>query len=157
MNNPLINVLMTTYNLEDYIKQSVESVLEQETEYVYNLIIVDDCSTDATVEIINDIIKNHPKGNYIELHQNEFNLGVVKNSKNAISLAKAPYIAMIDGDDYWISKVKLQKQCSFLELNPDYNSSCSLVQSYYENSGKSKIFIDGWHFSKKKTLICLTI
>ena len=109
-NNFKINVLMTTYNLEKYVEESILSVLNQKTEFDFNLIILDDCSTDNTISIISSIAKSHPFGNKIELHINENNLGVLQNSKKIFGLAKAPYVAMIDGDDYWIDMQKIQKQ-----------------------------------------------
>ncbi len=148
-----INVLMTTYNLEKYVEESILSVINQKTEFDFNLIILDDCSTDNTINIINSIAKTHPFGNKIELHINENNLGVLQNSKKIFGLASAPYIAMIDGDDYWIDQQKIQKQCHFLENNTDFNSSCSLVQSYYVSSGFRKTFVDGWHKSKKEDYV----
>lgn len=144
---------MTTYNLEKYVEQSILSVLNQKTEFDFNLIVLDDCSTDSTISIINSISKSHFFGNKIELHLNENNLGVLQNSKKIFGLAKAPYIAMIDGDDYWIDDLKIQKQCEFLENHPDYNSSCSLVESYYVSSGLRKTFVDGWHRSKKEEYV----
>jgi glycosyltransferase involved in cell wall biosynthesis len=152
-NNCKINVLMTTYNLEKYVEESILSVLNQITNYTFNLIILDDCSTDNTIQLINQIVESHPKGDVIELHINENNLGVLQNSKKIFELAKAPYIAMIDGDDYWTDKRKIQMQCEFLENHPDYNSSCSLVESYYVSSGLRKTFVDGWHRSKKEEYV----
>lgn len=144
-----INVIMTTFNIEKYVEKSIKSVLNQGTEYAYNLIIVDDCSTDGTIAIIENIINSHPKGNLIELHKNSVNLGVVKNSRKILSLAKAPYVAMIDGDDYWVDKLKLQKQIGFLENNPDFNSSAGIVKKLIEDTGEIKIFRDGWNHEKK--------
>lgn len=141
---------MTTFNIENYVEKSIKSVLDQETEYAYNLIIVDDCSTDGTVAVINNIMNSHPNGNFIELHQNSVNLGVVKNSRKILSLAKAPYVAMIDGDDYWIDNLKLEKQVGFLENNPEFNSSAGIVKKLFEDTGKMKIFRDGWNHEKKE-------
>lgn len=141
---------MTTYNLEKYVEESILSVLNQRTEFAFNLLILDDCSTDNTISIINSIVNSHPNGHLIELHSNENNLGVLQNSKKIFGLATAPYIAMIDGDDYWIDEQKIQKQCHFLENNKDFNSSCSLVESFYVSSGIRKKFVDGWHKSKKE-------
>jgi glycosyltransferase involved in cell wall biosynthesis len=141
---------MTTYNLEKYVEESILSVLNQKSEFAFNLLILDDCSTDNTIAIINSIINSHKNGHLIELHINEKNLGMLQNSKKIFGLATAPYIAMIDGDDYWIDEEKIQKQCHFLENNMDFNSSCSLVQSYYVASGIRKTFVDGWHKSKKE-------
>ncbi len=144
-----VNVIMTTFNIEKYVEKSIKSVLDQETEYAFNLIIVDDCSTDGTIAIIENSISSHPKGNLIELHKNSVNLGVVKNSRKILSLAKAPYVAMIDGDDYWIDNLKLQKQIGFLENNHEFNSSAGIVKKLIEETGEIKIFRDGWNHEKK--------
>lgn len=144
-----VNVIMTTFNIEKYVEKSIKSVLDQETEYGFKLIIVDDCSTDKTIAIIENSINSHPNGNLIELHQNKVNLGVVKNSKRILSLAKAPYVAMIDGDDYWIDNLKLQKQIGFLESNPEFNSSAGIVKKLIEDTGEVKIFRDGWNHEIK--------
>lgn len=144
------NVIMTTFNIENYVEKSIKSVLDQETEYAFNLIIVDDCSTDGTVAVINNIINSHPNGNLIELHQNNINLGVVKNSRKILSLTKAQYVAMIDGDDYWIDNLKLQKQVGFLENNPEFNSSAGVVKKLIEDTGEIKIFRDGWNHEKNE-------
>lgn len=145
-----LNVLMTTYNIENYIEKSIGSVLNQETEYDYNLIIVDDCSSDATVEIINRIIKNHPKGLLINLIINDVNLGVVKNSRKILGLASAPYVAICDGDDYWINVNKIQKQVAFLENNPDFNSTTGIVEILFDSTRKMKIMRDGWNHENRK-------
>ncbi len=144
-----ISVLITTFNVEKYISKCITSALQQKTNYTFKIVVLDDCSTDTTVEQIKNIINNHPKGNLIELHQNTINLGVVKNAKKIIGLAKTPYIAILDGDDYWVDDKKLEKQCSFLEKHVNFNISVGLVESYYAKTNKRKIFIDGWHIEKQ--------
>lgn len=150
---PTVNVLVTTYNLEKYIEQCLNAILNQETQYSYRVIIVDDCSKDGTVAVIKEIIKSHPNGNLIDLHVNEENLGVVKNSRKIFGLATAKYIAMCDGDDYWVDMKKLEKQTSFLEQHPEYNSSACIVNAYYQITGKFKIVTDLWYLEKKESYV----
>lgn len=147
---PDISVLMTAYNIGNFIKQAINSVLDQKIEYTYELIIADDCSSDNTKNIVKEFIQNHPKGNLIRYYRNEKNLGLIQNSKYIFSLARGRYIAMIDGDDYWIDNEKLQKQIFFLEKNMDFNSSTGIVLMKNEETNKTKILRDGWNTSKKE-------
>lgn len=116
----VVSVNMITYKHEYYIKQAIEGVLMQQTNFDFELIIADDCSPDATSEIINDIIKNHPQGNKIKYFRHKENIGMQENGIFAFNQCKGKYMALCEGDDYWIDPLKLQKQVDFLEANPDY-------------------------------------
>ena len=116
-----ISVIMITYNHANYIKQSIESILDQETEFEFELIISNDNSPDHTDEIVNDIILTHPKGNLIQYYNHEKNLGMMPNFMFTLQKATGKYIALCEGDDYWTDKNKLQKQVDFLEKNQDYS------------------------------------
>lgn len=116
-----VSVLMITYNHANYIKQAIESILNQETEFDLELIITNDNSPDNTDEIVNDIIKTNPKGNLIKYFKHEKNLGMMPNFLFTLQKATGKYVALCEGDDYWSDHNKLQKQLSFLENNPDYS------------------------------------
>lgn len=92
-----IDILMATYNGEQYIKQQIESILSQ-TFCDFNLIISDDKSSDKTLEIINDYMKVDSR---IRLYQNERNLGYNDNFMLLISRSNAPFFAIADQDDIW--------------------------------------------------------
>lgn len=109
-----ISIILPAFNVENTLTYSIESVLRQ-TYKNFELIIINDCSTDKTDEII-QTFKDHR----IVYIKNEINLGLIKNLNNAISIAKGEYIARIDGDDIWIREDKLEKQVAFLEQNKDY-------------------------------------
>ena len=130
----LVSVDMVTYMHEAYIKQAIEGVLTQETSFEYDLIIADDCSLDRTSEIVNEIIKNHDKGYRIKYFRHKKNLGIHVNCLFALQQCKSKYIAVCDGDDYWIDTLKLQKQVDFLEKNEDYN-----LVGHYTKSTNDKI------------------
>ncbi|HEX8269215.1 MAG TPA: glycosyltransferase [Flavobacterium sp.] len=117
---PLVSVDMITYKHEPYIRQAIEGVLSQETTFEYELIIADDCSPDGTQAIVEDILRSHPAGYRIKYFRHEKNIGMLANGKFAGEQCKAKYMALCEGDDYWIDPLKLQKQVSFLEENPDY-------------------------------------
>lgn len=94
----MISVAMTTYNGSKYLREQIDSILNQ-TEKDFELIICDDCSSDDTFAIISDYEKNDFR---IHVYKNEKNLGYVKNFEKAISLCKGDYIALSDQDDVWL-------------------------------------------------------
>jgi len=106
---------MCTYNRAHFITQAIDSVLSQ-TFTDWELIILDDCSTDNTKEIIQKYLTD-PRIKYIE---NEINLGITKNRNKALSLSHGEYIAVLDSDDYWTNNNKLSLQNEFLDLNKNY-------------------------------------
>lgn len=119
----MVAIEMITYNHEKYIAQAIESVINQKTHYKYRLIICDDASNDKTQDICKRFELKFP--DKIELHLNKVNKGVRLNAKKLHELSfnsSAKYIAMLDGDDYWCDKEKLQKQVDFLESNSDFST-----------------------------------
>jgi len=103
-NTPLVSIAMCTYNGERFLREQLNSLIKQ----TYNnieLIIVDDGSSDKTIELIQEYIEND---NRIKLYQNENNLGFVKNFEQAISLCSGDYIALADQDDIWyLNKIEV--------------------------------------------------
>lgn len=116
----VVSIVMITFNHELYIREAIESVLLQKTNFDFELIIANDCSPDNTDNIISDIKLNHPKASCIQYYRQGENIGMMSNFIFALKQAKGKYIALCDGDDYWIDENKLQKQVEFLESNPDY-------------------------------------
>jgi len=123
-----VSVLMITYNHSKYIKQAVESVLEQKTNFDFELIIANDCSPDNTDEIINDIIKNNPNGYKIKYYSHQKNIGMMSNFIFLTEQAIGKYCALCEGDDFWTDNYKLEKQVSFLDSNLDYSICFHNVQ-----------------------------
>lgn len=97
-NLPLVSVVMATYNGSAFIHQQMESVLAQSYPNI-EVIVVDDRSTDNTVEIINDFREKYPR---IKIYVNETNIGYIKNFEKGCQLAAGDYIALCDQDDYWL-------------------------------------------------------
>jgi len=122
-NNPLFSIVVITYNQQNYIEQTLKSAINQKVDFNFEIIISDDCSTDKTQEIIQNILNNY-KGNYI-FNKNSKNLGVFLNYKKALNLCKGKYISTLPGDDYWQNPNRLQLQKQFFDKNPD----CGLVHS----------------------------
>lgn len=107
---------MCTYNRAQYIEQAIQSVLIQ-TFNDWELIILDDASTDNTEELVK---KYTEKDNRIKYHKNNINLGITRNRNKSLSLSQGEYIAVLDSDDYWIEKQKLEEQVNFLDKHIDY-------------------------------------
>ena len=116
-----VSVLMITYNHSEYIKQAVESILEQKTDFDFELIIANDCSPDTTDEVVNDIIKTNPNGYKVKYFSHKKNIGMMPNFIFLMQQAAGKFCALCEGDDYWTDPLKLQKQVDFLEANLDYS------------------------------------
>ena len=116
--NPLVSVLITTYNHEPYIDQAIEGVLFQETDFSIELVIGEDCSTDRTREIVMEFQKKHPE--IIRLIISDKNVGARKNSRRTLQACRGKYIAFCEGDDYWHDPNKLQIQYNYLEKHPEF-------------------------------------
>jgi len=116
---PLCSVFIFTYNQEKLISQTIESILEQQTDFLFEIIIAEDCSTDKTKEICIGFQKEYPAK--IKVIAMDKNVGMMRNyHENLLNHAKGKYVAQCAGDDYWCDKLKLQKQVEFLESNPYY-------------------------------------
>ncbi len=119
MNNDiLVSVGILTYNQEVYIKETVESVLNQQCSFKYEIVIGEDCSTDRTRAVILEYQRQHPEK--IRIMPEAPNKGVLKNFRDTFNSCRGKYIAFCSGDDYWHDPLKLEKQVSFMEKNPDY-------------------------------------
>ena len=127
---------MLAYNQMDYIGQAIESVMCQRTDFFFELVIGDDFSTDGTREICEDFKKKYP--DQIRLILNEKNLGIGTNYVKILSECKGKYVAICDGDDYWIDVQKLQKQVDFLENHQNFKIVFTNNQNLYPN-GKRDI------------------
>ena len=93
----MISVVMCTYNGAKFIKEQVDSILQQ-TEADFELVVCDDCSNDGTWEILQEYASGHDD---IRIFRNEQNLGFLKNYEKALGLASGEYIALSDKDDIW--------------------------------------------------------
>jgi glycosyltransferase involved in cell wall biosynthesis len=128
----LVSVAVTCYNQEKYIAQTVESIVSQETNFGYEIIIADDYSTDRTREILLRYKEKYP--DKINLIFNEKNKGLITNYTQTLQQTKGQYIAQCAGDDYWIDNQKLQKQFDFLSNNPDYAMVHTQLLHYIEKN-----------------------
>jgi glycosyltransferase involved in cell wall biosynthesis len=134
MNKLKLSILCITFNQEQFIRQTLESIVMQKTNFEYEALIADDCSTDGTTEIIKEFQFKYP--NIITPVFRTKNLGVMKNLIDLFSVTKSEYIALCEGDDYFIDENKLQIQIDFLDQNPNYTLCFHPVNVVFENDEK---------------------
>jgi glycosyltransferase involved in cell wall biosynthesis len=114
---PKVTVLVMTYNHERFIAQALESVLMQQTDFGVEILISEDCSTDRTRAIVLDYHARFPQ--CIRVILSERNLHSNQVVVRGIEAARGQYIALLDGDDYWLVADKLQKQADFLDAHAE--------------------------------------
>ena len=152
-----VSVVVLTYNHEKYIRQCLDSVLMQKTDFTFEILIGEDCSTDDTALIVAEYVKTNP--DIMTAFFSERNKGATKNGYDTLSQTKGDYVAFIEGDDYWTSPLKLQKQFDFLENNKSFSSCYTRsmwIDQYNKQIPQSENYIskgvytfddfDGYHF-----------
>ena len=145
--SPMASICTRTYNLENFVAEALDSLLMQETNFCFEIVIDDDSSSDGTVGIIKKYIEKFP--NIINANLREENIGTRLNFIKNLQRANGKYIAPCDGDDFWTDPLKLQKQVDFLEkngeyvvtyspLDPFFEKGASVLWKRYKLSGKTK-------------------
>lgn len=121
-----LSVLLVTYNHERYIRQALDALFKQVLEGPIEFVIADDGSSDSTLEIIKEYENNDERFvfNYLEFNGN---LGITKNYQRSFAACSGEYVAVLEGDDYWSSPLKLSRQIEFL----DNHLECSLCSVNY--------------------------
>jgi len=145
-----VSVLLTTYNQEKYIAQALDSVLMQETDFDYEIVILEDCSTDATREIVLTYQKRYP--NKIRLRLAARNQCSNKPFAEEFQAAPSGYIATLDGDDYWTSPKKLQTQVEFLRSHPECALCFHNALRIYEDQSRAQVRYNPSHQKRISTI-----
>lgn len=141
-NKILVSVIVLTYGQVRYIKQAINSILEQKTNFVYEIIVGEDCSPDGTKDILKQYEKMHPQ-KFVMLYR-EQNLGINQNLVDALRRARGAYVAFCEGDDYWLDDNKLQRQVEFLIANSEYIAvahNCQVVDRLGTNAQDISYFL----------------
>lgn len=133
---PLVSVCIITYNHEKFIREAIEGVLMQQTDFSVELVIGEDCSADSTREICLEYQRKYP--DVIHLLLSDHNLGMHGNFFYTLNNCKGKYIALCEGDDYWIDPLKLQKQVNFLESHPTYGLSHTEADILWQENQKTE-------------------
>ncbi len=126
-----VSVAMITFNHEKYIREAIEGVLMQKTNFQYELVIGEDHSTDGTREICCEYASLNP--GIIRILPSDTNLGIMLNFSRTLRECSGKYIAICEGDDYWTDPTKLQKQVDFLNANPSFVGCFHNTEERYED------------------------
>ena len=142
-NNYTVSVRLMTYMHASFIKDAMDSIMMQKTDFKVEVVVGDDFSTDGTLDIIRkyedtanihiNILERKKGGTYWQKRQQ---LGRLYNFTNILENCSGKYIALLDGDDYWTDPLKLQKQVDFLEENKDYNLVTTYTTRFNQNKGE---------------------
>lgn len=124
--------LCTNYNKGDWVREAIDSFLNQKTNFDFEIIIIDDASTDHSYKIIQEYQNKFPEK--VRTFRNEVNLGITKTWKKICREAKGQYIARCDSDDFWIDPLKLQKQVDLLDAS---------IDSLWSNTEFDMVDLDG--------------
>ena len=126
----LISICLIVYNQEEFIAQAIESVLAQQVSIPYEIVIGEDHSTDNTRTILDKYAQNHP--DKIRLLERATNLGMHRNFAETLRACRGDYIAVLEGDDYWVDTHKLARQAALLDANPEL-SACFTRTGFHVN------------------------
>lgn len=141
-----VSVIVPTFNHAKFIAQTLDGILAQKTDFDFEIIVGDDASTDDNASIISNYQKRFPKIIKAFLHKKNLGpseprmMGGKNNVAFLFSKAEAKYIALCEGDDYWMNPGKLQKQVDFLDHNPDYSLVHHQMDVVYEDSSPTHKF-----------------
>lgn len=143
---PLVSVCINTYQHAPFIAQCIESALAQQTTFPFEIIIGEDESSDGTREICKQFAEKHPDKIRLLLHRRADVLYVNgkptgrNNFMRTALAAKGKYLALCEGDDFWIATDKLQRQVDFMERSPQYSFTCAHAIKVDDNGAeKDKI------------------
>lgn len=112
-----VSIICTNYNKGDWVREAIDSFLNQKTNFDFEIIIIDDASTDHSYELIQEYQNKFPEK--VRTFRNEVNLGITRTWKKVCQEAKGQYIARCDSDDFWTDPLKLQKQVDLLDASTD--------------------------------------
>ncbi len=129
MSDVKLSVVFITYNHERYVERALRSACEQETDFAYEIVVGEDCSTDSTREILKKVAAEYPDRVRLLFRPKNFGRPTL-NVYNTTMECRGKYLAYLEGDDMWLDKKKLQKQVDFLDDHPEYiacTHSCVMI------------------------------
>lgn len=136
-----VSILCCTYNHIRFIRTTLEHLVTQKTNYSFEIIVSDDASNDGTQAVIEEYTQKYPSL-FKKCILRKKNVGIGENYYEALKLVEGKYLAICDGDDYWISPNKLHMQVDFLEKKPECSIVCSSFVSHSVDSNKSDSVFD---------------
>lgn len=141
--HPVVSVHMVTYNHEPYIRQAIEGVIMQKTDFEFELVIGEDCSQDKTREICFEYQRKYPdKIRVLWWHENVSKLG--GNGRRNLARCRGEFIAFCEGDDYWIDPLKLQKQVDAMRTYSSVSVAFSGGMLLVDDQASHCTWFDRW-------------
>ncbi|AQW92598.1 glycosyl transferase [Elizabethkingia anophelis] len=135
--SPKVSVFLMVYNHSSYLRACLDGIINQYVDFNIVINVGDDSSQDSSRIILKEYEERYPGKFKLLLH--ERNIGAIDNQLSILNLCDGEYVAMCEGDDYWIDPLKLKKQIDFLENNPNYQISFTNVNVVYEEGLESKV------------------
>src|SRR5690625_807485 len=143
VSDPLVSVLMITYNHADYLADAIEGVLNQRCHFPFELVIGEDASTDDTLQVVLEYQRRYPE--IIRLVHSAANIGGAANSRRIFDRARGKYIAYCEGDDFWCARDKLARQVALIESEP-------VVGIVHTDWAKTRVLHGRWEFDLRKSV-----
>lgn len=132
----VVSTVIPAYNHEDYIEQAIVSAISQKGNFIHEILVCDDASTDNTQKIITELQKKYP--GLIRNISNPVNLGISATFRKCFKEASGDFIAILEGDDYWTTNSKLENQLQFLTNNVDCSMVFSMIDVLNVEAKKSR-------------------
>jgi len=126
-----VSICTITYNHEKYVAAALTSFFQQKVNFDFEVIVSDDCSTDNTVHIVEAFAVKYP--NQVKIIRHHSNIGMMANFKEALDACSGQYIALCEGDDYWIDNNKLQRQVDLLDARPEISICFHKAKLLFDN------------------------
>lgn len=158
---PVVSIRTSTYNHEKYIRQCIDGILMQKTDFPFEYIIGEDCSTDGTRAIVMEYAEKYP--DIIRVVTDDVNVGMKANGLRCIERCRGKYMAICEGDDWWTDPNKLQRQVEYMEAHPEC-PMCFTSQGTYlqetdellEDPGDRIVYYDEWEMIRANWVGTLT-
>lgn len=148
-----VSVTCTVYNHRPYIRQTLDSFVNQKTDFEYEIIVHDDASTDGSADIIKGYAEKYPnKIRAILQEENQHSKGKLIDCDFINPLINGRYIATCEGDDYWPDLNKLQKQFDFLEMHEEYSATCGVTRYFDDDDRELCAPLPGEKYTKKDAI-----
>ena len=134
VDNPLVSVVIPSYNRADTVGHTIESIMQQKCNFDFEIVIGDDCSTDNARFVLKQYQKQYPQNILLIYHDQ--NIGLGANWATCVKHCRGKYIANCDNDDYWHNSNKLQLQVDFLETNLQFGVIHTDYRNHNRDTGK---------------------
>ncbi len=137
---PTISVIVISYNQEKFIAECLQGIFAQKGNFRVELVISDDASQDSTGEIIKNYVRSFGDLVTVKIISPDHNVGMTRNFQRSLAACTGDFIAVCEGDDYWLNPWKLQKQVRFLQDNPDYAICFNRIYIYFQNTEEISVY-----------------